>query len=203
MKTKDHKGFTLIELLVVLAIITLIFSLILASTSSARKRARDNVRIQAFYEFGKALEMYYNQFGKYPCGDCFLIEVDAPLGVYEDSSSSCPFLDGNDDGGPCGAHGPMPSCDGDQPSENPTYGLYRAGLLPVFHAKDPLESSSWGYDYIASPDRQKYLLQTHFEISDKAANDGGICSKRYEYGSGLRDPTLTLPSSLLYGTPCN
>lgn len=63
-----HKraGFTLIELLVVISIIGLLSSVTLAALSSARKKARDVLRIAHVKQLQNALEMYREQFGTYP-----------------------------------------------------------------------------------------------------------------------------------------
>lgn len=67
MKTKNKNlGFTLIELLVVVAIIGLISSIVFASLSTARKKARDVKRMQDLYQIRIALEMYFNANGYYP-----------------------------------------------------------------------------------------------------------------------------------------
>lgn len=59
-------GFTLIELLVVIAIIGLLSSIVLASLNSARAKARDAKRIADFKQIQTALELFYDQVGKYP-----------------------------------------------------------------------------------------------------------------------------------------
>ena len=63
---KDKKGFTLIELLVVISIIGLLSSIVLASISNARAKARDAFRIQSIKQVQNALELYYNDYGYYP-----------------------------------------------------------------------------------------------------------------------------------------
>lgn len=65
-KQKNNFGFTLIELLVVISIISLLSSVVLSSLSSARMKARDVRRIQDLKQIQIALEMYRNDFGKYP-----------------------------------------------------------------------------------------------------------------------------------------
>jgi len=59
-------GFTLIELLVVVAIIGLLSSIILSSLNSVRTKARDARRITDLNEIRKAVEFFYNDYGKYP-----------------------------------------------------------------------------------------------------------------------------------------
>lgn len=63
---KQNKGFTLIELLVVIAIISLLSSIVMASLSSARMKARDAKRLATLRSIGTALELYYSKYGSYP-----------------------------------------------------------------------------------------------------------------------------------------
>ena len=62
----QKKGFTLIELLVVIAIIGVLASVVLASTNTARAKARDARRITDFNQLVLALEFYYDKYGVYP-----------------------------------------------------------------------------------------------------------------------------------------
>lgn len=66
MNQTKNKGFTLIELLVVVAIISLLTSVVLASLTSAKKKATDTKIISEYQQLKIALEMYYNDNGKYP-----------------------------------------------------------------------------------------------------------------------------------------
>ena len=65
MKTKNT-GFTLIELLVVITIIGLLASIVLISLNSARTKSRDAKRIADFEQIATAMELFYDQIGKYP-----------------------------------------------------------------------------------------------------------------------------------------
>ncbi len=72
MKTKnkikkfEQSGFTLIELLVVISIISLLSSIILTSTMSARRKARDSVRKADLKQLVTALELYFTENNSYP-----------------------------------------------------------------------------------------------------------------------------------------
>lgn len=66
-KSKNKNlGFTLIELLVVIAIISLLSSIVFASLSTVRKKARDARRITDLNQIKSALEMYINQYSVPP-----------------------------------------------------------------------------------------------------------------------------------------
>jgi len=56
---KNKRGFTLIELLVVIAIIGTLSGIVLVSLGSARKRARDAVRMSDMRQVVSAQELYY------------------------------------------------------------------------------------------------------------------------------------------------
>lgn len=63
---RKERGFTLIELLVVIAIIGILSSVVLASLSSARTKARDVRRVSDIRQIQVALELYYDAKSKYP-----------------------------------------------------------------------------------------------------------------------------------------
>jgi len=63
---KIKEGFTLIELLVVIAIIGLLATIVLVSLSSARAKGRDARRVSDLKQIEKALEMFYDNYGRYP-----------------------------------------------------------------------------------------------------------------------------------------
>ena len=82
--TRSHScGFTLIELLVVISVIGVLTSLVIMNVMGVRERVRDSQRKSDLNQISKALEMYYNEFGKYPpdltdndtsIGQCFFSE---------------------------------------------------------------------------------------------------------------------------------
>jgi prepilin-type N-terminal cleavage/methylation domain-containing protein len=61
----EQRGFTLIELLVVIAIIGMLASVVLASLSGARSKARDARRKSDLHNMQIALELYYAKYNTY------------------------------------------------------------------------------------------------------------------------------------------
>lgn len=66
MRNKKQHGFTLIELLVVIAIIGILAAVVLVSLNSARSKSRDSRRIADVRQVQTALELFYNDNGRYP-----------------------------------------------------------------------------------------------------------------------------------------
>lgn len=56
---KNKRGFTLIELLVVISIISLLSTMILSATSTARKKARDKKRLEEVHQISNALNLFW------------------------------------------------------------------------------------------------------------------------------------------------
>jgi prepilin-type N-terminal cleavage/methylation domain-containing protein len=69
MKINHKKGFTLIELLVVISIIGLLSTVVLASLTSARKKANNSFVTTSIKSYVTALRGYYADHGGYPIGD--------------------------------------------------------------------------------------------------------------------------------------
>lgn len=65
---KKNKGFTLIELLVVIAIIGILSSIVLASLTSARDKARLTAMREDTHQAELFLEIYREIYGGYPYG---------------------------------------------------------------------------------------------------------------------------------------
>ncbi len=64
--SKFKKGFTLVELLAVIAIIGILASVVLASLSTARRKARDARRVADIKQLQLAVELYADSSGIYP-----------------------------------------------------------------------------------------------------------------------------------------
>lgn len=65
-KKNIFDGFTLVELLVVIAILGVLVTIGLTSFTSAQMRGRDTQRKSDLKEVSSSLEIYYNDYGKYP-----------------------------------------------------------------------------------------------------------------------------------------
>ncbi len=64
---REHRrAFTLIELMVVISIISLLTSIVLASVTAARKKARDGQRLIDMRNILVALETYHDTYDAYP-----------------------------------------------------------------------------------------------------------------------------------------
>ena len=76
-KIDKESGFTLIELLVVISIIGLLTTVATVALISARKNSRDAKRMHDAAQIVKALEMYNDDFGQYPCDEYALNSISA------------------------------------------------------------------------------------------------------------------------------
>lgn len=64
--SSGKRGFTLIELLVVIAIIGILSSVVLSALNQARVKSRDARRESDLHQIQVALQLYYNDNGRYP-----------------------------------------------------------------------------------------------------------------------------------------
>ena len=67
---KIRKAFTLVEMLIVVIIIGILMAALLPKLKGAQERARDTSRKANLSQISTALEMYFNDEGKYPDGKC-------------------------------------------------------------------------------------------------------------------------------------
>lgn len=184
---KLKEGFALIELLVVIAVLGLLASIILVALNGARAKARDAKRLADFKQFTTGLELYYNLYGIYPCGDA----TWSP-GIMVDSSISYPFLNG----------GNIPAC-----TNGPTFGLKDAGIISQDMPKDPVNVIGKNtYVYQVNESRTSYVLYTYLETQPVTmSKDGGHCGKLYEIGVGVgsADPNLYPQVMFTFPEGCN
>ena len=74
MKATFQKGFTLMELLIVMVILGILTTIVAGNFTSSQERARDTRRKGDLEALADALEIYYNDKGRYP-------DVDANGGM--------------------------------------------------------------------------------------------------------------------------
>jgi prepilin-type N-terminal cleavage/methylation domain-containing protein len=65
-KKNNQSGFTLIELLTVVAIIAILSSVVLASITDSRRKARNTNKVNLVKQYINVLELYYNDNGTLP-----------------------------------------------------------------------------------------------------------------------------------------
>lgn len=78
MLKKKIKAFTLVEMLIVVIIIGILAAALLPKLKGAQQRARDTARKANLSQISTALEMYFNDKGRYPNGEC-LNEVEKEI----------------------------------------------------------------------------------------------------------------------------
>lgn len=189
----NKNGFTLLESLVVVAIIGVISTIAILNYSQTRSKARDVKRLKELASFAKGLELYYDIYGMYPCGDAVEIAVhNNPGGTFDTSHSVCEDKTLDRKGFLNGFGGDLLDCDGSAialPPECPNNyaGLFSAGILSSNGYVDPLYKDAsrpyWAYTYHVTADRQNFILATYLENDkEKMMNDGGVCDGFYEIG---------------------
>jgi len=87
------KAFTLIELLVIIVIIGILATVGLGNYMSSQVKARDAKRKSDLSQIQKALEMYYNDKGKYPLSGSLPDEVGKIMGCEVDGDEVCEWGD--------------------------------------------------------------------------------------------------------------
>ncbi len=86
MLNNKKKAFTLIELLVVIAIIGILATLAVVALQQARQNARDSKRMADMKQVQTALELFFNENGRYPT------EEEWNSGTIESESSNNVFM---------------------------------------------------------------------------------------------------------------
>lgn len=97
-KGKMSKGFTLIELMIVMVILGVLAAVGTTSFISSQKKSRDSTRKSSLKNIVTALELYYNDKGKYPgddgvggmqgCGDDIAPTVCQPNTAFSDANGT-------------------------------------------------------------------------------------------------------------------
>lgn len=85
------RGFTLIELMIVIVILGVLIAAGLGSFVSSQKKGRDNRRKSDLRNISGALELYYNDYGKYPGDD----GVGHIVGCGTSGTTVCPLTCSN------------------------------------------------------------------------------------------------------------
>lgn len=140
------KGFTLVELLVVMAIISILATLIVGGFRSSQMRGRDGGRKSDLKQISNALELFYNDYGKYPAASGTQI-------------AACPYNSTTGAGTAC-------SWGTSELTDSKTI-YYK--VIP----KDP--ASSQTYVYKVSSSQTKYQVYAHLENTEDKNCIGGNC----------------------------
>ncbi len=93
-----RQGFTLIELMIVMVILAILAAVGTSSFISSQKKSRDSTRKSSLKNIATALELYYNDKGKYPgddgagkikgCGDDIAPTVCQPGTAFSDANGT-------------------------------------------------------------------------------------------------------------------
>jgi general secretion pathway protein G len=82
-KKTDNRGFTLLEILIVLGILGTIMAMLMGRINDSRNRAKVKEATLNLNTWGEAINMYYNDCGKYPASLESLTQTDAECKSWE------------------------------------------------------------------------------------------------------------------------
>lgn len=153
MKTQKNKlsGFTLVELLVVISIIGILSSFAVVSLNTARAKARDALRKGDMAQIRTALNIYYDDFKRYP------VAANPPCNDWDSGRSD---------------YGAQPNAAGAACYNNILTTALTSGSRPymINTPKDPKNiandasiSSTYLYRYISNADGSEYAIAYQLE----------------------------------------
>jgi prepilin-type N-terminal cleavage/methylation domain-containing protein len=181
LKNKVFEGFTLVELLVVMAIISILATLIVGGFRSSQIRGRDAERKGDLKQIANSLELFYQDYGKYPAASGTQI-------------AGCPYNSVTGAGTAC-SWGTSEFRDTDGTATKTIY----FKVLP----KDPV--SGQNYVYKVSSTGNKFQLYAHLEntqdkncVNDNCTTPGitttcGVSICNFSVTSTNTTATETLP----------
>ena len=164
-------GFTIIELLVVITIVGLLLSIIFASLTNARIKARDAKRLSDMRQVVLGLEFYENEYGHYP-------PLKDPLPPLGDAGSAERWKMLKE----CLEGQPALACPDNSESER------FMSLLP----EDPL-SAGTQYDYSPNTSGSKFVLKARLERDANPALETDVDGVQSDFSSiNCADPSYCL-----------
>ena len=179
---KKLRGFTLIELLVVVAIIGVLSSVVLASLNSARVKSRDARRISDFKQIQIAMELFYDQAGKYPQSG-----GHAQWSGHWEYFSTC--LEAGTDCGFTVSNFISPISQVSQDPSRSVSDPFAAGT--TYYPSSGYSCNTGQYRIAACLETNHAILQTDLDgkfFSATGCNDvGGFCGSLYTYCVGTQD----------------
>lgn len=160
----NKKGFTLIELLVVIAIVALLSSIAMVAMNEARKDSRDTKRVADIKQVAAALEIYFNEYNKYPDNS------DDPGGYN--------ILDHNLNGS---AYRWDSSCGGSSPADEFLTPLYDAGIMATLPDDPNRTNELLCYNYTSSTRTPNAYMNKYylFAVPENAAKVQNNCGNAF------------------------